>query len=487
MSLLAYLIPALFLLVIILLFAGGFLTFGVLSPWLHRKRQMLFELMLWMIAVGSAIPSLTKKRILAEDDLMNMPLYFGGGDKIGMAGFWVGKILTWLVALLAASMVVSHFLQAKPSRPASRGGDVPVFLLFAVMTYVIFGSVVNSLFGTKPDLGHELIYPFLLFGVAFTLPAAGYERTARTTRNVFLALCATSLLMALISPGQVMQTGHKGLIPGFGLRLWGAANHANALGGIAMFYLIVERLVPWKHTGLRWLSWLTVFVTLILTQSKTNWIIAFILASILIAVEIWNALGAGVKNPQHQKKVIVMLSSLIVGLIVFSAILIVIGPQTLVDRVDRSFVSAGALTLSGRDVLWAISIKEWHANPLFGYGPTIWNDEFRQAVGLSFAYSGHNQYLNTLSQSGLFGLAGFILLIVAYIYYAIRYFKQTNGVLLAVLAFILIRGLTETPLNIFGMFSQETLINLTFVALIAQLTKLKPSRGAMYSKDMRPS
>lgn len=487
MSLLAYLIPALFLLVIILLFAGGFLAFGVLSQWLHRKRQMLFELMLWMIAVGIALSALTKKRILTENDLMNMPLYFGGGDEIAMAGFWVGKILTWVVALLAASMLVSYFLQAKPARTPSKGGDVPVFLFLAVMAYVIFGSVVNSLFGTKPDLGHELIYPFLLFGVAFTLPAEGYERTVRTTRNVLLALCAASLLMVLISHAQVMQTGHKGLIPGFDLRLWGAANHANALGGIAMFYLIVERLVPWKHASLRWLSWLAVFVTLILTQSKTNWIIAFILASILIAMEIWNALGAGVKNPRHQQKVIVMLSSLIVGLIVFSAILIVIGPQVLVDRINQSFVSAGALTLSGRDVLWALSIKEWHANPLFGYGPTIWDDEYRKSVGLTFAYSGHNQYLNTLSESGLFGMAGFIFLIIAYIYYTIRYFNQTNGVLLAVLAFILIRGLTETPLNIFGMFSQETLINLTLVALTVHLSKSGASRRSMFSRNIGSS
>ena len=52
---------------------------------------------------------------------------------------------------------------------------------------------------------------------------------------IAIVLCAASLLMALISPEQVLQTGHKGLIPGFDLRLWGAMPHANALGGLSLF------------------------------------------------------------------------------------------------------------------------------------------------------------------------------------------------------------------------------------------------------------
>ena len=52
-----------------------------------------------------------------------------------------------------------------------------------------------------------------------------------------------------------LELNPQGLIPGFDLRLWGAMPHANALGGLALFYLIVERLVPWKNNTLRWLAW----------------------------------------------------------------------------------------------------------------------------------------------------------------------------------------------------------------------------------------
>lgn len=484
MSLLAYLIPALFLLVIAILFAGGILTIGALSQWLDRKRQMFFSLLLWAIAVGTAVPSLTKPRILEEMDLMNAPLYLGGGGSLAMAGFWVSKILTWLVVLLAAALLVSHFLQSRPVRRLPRQRNATTFLIVGVVSYLVLGSVVNALFGTKPDLDHEMIYPFLLFGVALTLQPEGYQNTLGTIRNVIIMLCVVSLLMAVISPERVLQTGHKGLIPGFSVRLWGAMPHANALGGLSLFYLIIERLAPWKTGLFRWLAWGIVFVTLVLTQSKTNWLIGMALAGLLFALELSRALGEGVRNPRRQQTVAVTLGILVIGVAVAFIILLGIGPETLFARVAGSFEAAGATTLTGRDVIWELAIKEWHANLLFGYGPTMWDADYRLAVGVPYAYHGHNQYLNALARGGLFGMAGVVLMLIAYLYYAVRFFTATQGVLLAALAMILARGFTETPLSIWGVSSQEILINLTLVALIAQLARSEPEAGSIHRREM---
>lgn len=484
MSILAYLIPALFLLVLGLFFVMGVLTVGALSQWLDRRRQTFFSLILWMIALGMAIPSLTKPRVLAEMDMMNMPLFFGGGGTVAVAGFWVTKILTWLIVLLAATLLASHFLQSRPSRIHSGRNNKPVFLVVAVVSFLVTGGITNSLFGTKPDLDHELIYPFLLFGVALTLPRDGYQNTIATIRNVILALCAAGLAMLLVSSEQVLQTGHKGLIPGFELRLWGATPHANALGGISLFYLIVERLAPWRSNFLRGLCWLLVFVTLILTQSKTNWLIGLALVGILFALEIWRALGSGVSNPQRQQRVVAILALLVVGVLTAWAILLAVGPEMLFSRIEQSFEAAGATTLTGRDVIWVLALKEWHGNPLFGYGPTIWDEDYRRAVGVAFAYHGHNQYLNTLARAGLFGMAGLALMLVAYLYYAVRFFTATQGVLLAALAMILARGFTETPMSIWGVSSQEILINLTLVALIAQLARSGLDAGSIRWREM---
>lgn len=482
MPILAYLIPALFLLVLGLFFVMGILTVGALSQWLDRRRQMFFSLILWTIGIGIAVPALTRPRILAEMDLMNMPIFFGGGDTVSMTGFWATKILTWLIALLAAALLVSRFLQSRPSRDQRGRSNMPVLLFLAVASFLVTGGIVNALFGTKPSLGHELVYPFLLFGVVLTLPADGYQNTVRTVRNVLLALCAASLFMALVLPDQVLQTGHKGLIPGFNVRLWGAAAHANALGGLALVYLLVERLAPWKNHGLRWLAWGLVFVTLVLTQSKTNWMIGLALAGMLFTREIWRALGSGIGDPNRRQRVVVTLVLLLAGGLVSLAALLVVGPDLLLARVEQSFEMAGATTLTGRDVIWTLALKEWHANPLFGYGPTIWDEEYRRAVGVAYAYHGHNQYLNTLARAGLFGMGGLVLMLIAYFYYAVRYFTATQGVLLAVMAMILVRGFTENPMAVWGVFSQETLTNLAIVALIAQLARSEPVLGSLQTR-----
>lgn len=471
MSILAYLIPALFLLVLGLFFVMGVLTVGALSQWLDRRRQMFFSLILWAIGFGIAIPALTRPRVLAEMDLMNMPLSFGGSGTVAMTGFWVSKILTWLIALLAAALLASRFLQSRPSRDQRGQGNMPVLLFLAVASFLVTGSIVNALFGTNPSLGHELIYPFLLFGVALTLPADGYQNTARAVRNVLFALCAASLLMALVSPDQVLQTGHKGLIPGFAVRLWGATTHANALGGLALVYLVVERLTPWKNRMVRWLAWGLVFVTLILTQSKTNWMIGLALGGILFAREIWRALGSGISDPNQRKRVVAALALALACALAGLAVVLAVGPEVLFARVVQSFEAAGATTLTGRDVIWELALREWHANPLFGYGPTMWDEDYRRAVGVAFAYHGHNQYLNTLARAGLFGMGGLVLMLIAYSYYAVRYFTATQGALLAVLAMIVIRGFTESPMGVWGVFSQETLTNLALVALITQLAR----------------
>lgn len=474
MSLLAYLIPALFLLVIAILFAGGILTIGALSQWFDRKRQMFFSLMLWAIALGIAIPAVTRPRILVELDLMNMPLSFGDGGTLAMAGFWVSKILTWLVVLLAAGLLVSRVLQSQPFHAQSGQDKKPVLLFLAIATFLITGAITNSLYGTKPGFEHELIYPFLLFGVALTMPGGGYRHTAVSLRNVLLALCVASLVMAVVSPDRALQTGHKGLIPGFDLRLWGVMNHANALGGVALSYLIVERLAPWNRPMLRWLAWGIAFITLVLTQSKTNWMIGMGLAGILFFLEVTRALGGGSSSPGRQQAVAGVLGLMVVGTATVLAILLAIGPEKLFAQVEHSFEAAGATTLTGRDVLWALALKEWHANPLFGYGPTIWSEDYRRAVGIAYAYHSHNQYLNTLSRAGLFGMAGLVLMLAAYLFYAVRYFTATRGALLALFVMIVIRGFTETPMSIWGVFSQETLINLAVVALIVQLARSAP-------------
>ena len=75
-------------------------------------------------------------------------------------------------------------------------------------------------------------------------------------------------------------------------------------------------------------------------------------------------------------------------------------------------------TLTGRTEIWAVALQTWKANPLFGYGAAMWDDEFRRAVGMDFAYNAHNQFLQSLSVAGGLGLAGLLVYTLVLFRYA---------------------------------------------------------------------
>ncbi|WP_406811570.1 O-antigen ligase family protein, partial [Klebsiella aerogenes] len=59
------------------------------------------------------------------------------------------------------------------------------------------------------------------------------------------------------------------------------------------------------------------------------------------------------------------------------------------------------MTLSGRVSIWFEVIKDWQNNPIFGYGPDYLDVEHRLRLGMLFAFHAHNQFIQTLGQSGL--------------------------------------------------------------------------------------
>lgn len=484
MTLLSFLFPVILILLVLAFLAGGTLAAGALSHWIDRNRQSLFSLMVWMVALGIGISSLTKPRVIDETFLNNLAMFASGGGRTAMVGHWAAKILTWSTVLLAAAIIASRFIQHQPEKGCTSSDKAPAFLVFGVFSYLFLGGALNAMYGTVPDPSHRLIYPFLLFGTALTLPGSGYKQTAATIRYALATLCVASLLMAIAMPNQVLQTGYKGLIPGFNYRLWGAMPHANALGGAALIYLLIERLAPWRSNSLRRISWLMVFITLLLTQSKTNWLIGIALLGFWFGFQVLRALNSGTTNPRRKEFVALAMGALLFVTAAGFMALIVVGPEILFAKIFSTLESAGATTLTGRVVLWQLALNEWWENPLFGYGPTLWDEDYRLAVGLSFAHHAHNQYINTLGSAGLFGIAGLAIILFAYLYYALRFFGATSGVLLAVLAVIAVRGLTETPMSVWGVLSQETLINLALVALMTQIARSAPSTSAQPRMSM---
>lgn len=125
--------------------------------------------------------------------------------------------------------------------------------------------------------------------------------------------------------------------------------------------------------------------------------------------------------------------------------LAILSPTTL----DRWASADGADTLSGRTRVWAAALEGFHMNPVFGYGPSLFDEQYRadHIGGAEFATHAHNQAVQTLAENGIIGLTGLILLVGALVLYAFRVRGMASGVTLALLGILLTRFITETPMK----------------------------------------
>jgi len=135
---------------------------------------------------------------------------------------------------------------------------------------------------------------------------------------------------------------------------------------------------------------------------------------------------------------------------------------------DFSGTSEGAqlMTMTGRDQIWAVAMEEWHANPVFGYGPGLWNEEFRASINLPNATNAHNQFLDTLARSGTVGAIGLVLYAAVLLVMSVRYARATGGLSLALFVSLALLSISEVPLILFG-YGTELFAHLLLIIVLA--------------------
>jgi O-antigen ligase len=127
---------------------------------------------------------------------------------------------------------------------------------------------------------------------------------------------------------------------------------------------------------------------------------------------------------------------------------------------------AELLSMTGRDRIWAVAIEEWQNNPLFGYGPGLWDSDFRASIGLLNATNGHNQFMDTLARSGSVGAAALVLYAAALLVLSVKYARSTGGFSLALLLMLALRSISEVPLLLFG-YGTELFAHLLLIVTLA--------------------
>jgi len=381
-----------------------------------------------------------------------------GGGTIHPLVPWAQRVVSIILLLASGERIMSHIALRK---------HMPSPILAITFVGYWFTTVVTSaLFGSHPELSHEYLYPVILGCAGLLATAPEREKIVESVRTALLWFLLIGVLLIPVVPSLVLDASYKqGLIPGLP-RFGGLAPHPVAMGTFAQITLLCLWVQPLRNRWLNRGAWILGLGVLFVAQSKTAWI-AFVLCAVcMLAVRrgpgIWRRLG----DPRESVfGIVVCFSAILVAVGVLSVVLFGnLGAQ--VEDFTDSAEGAQLMSMTGRDQIWAIAREEWHENPVFGYGPSLWDDDFRRSISMPNATSAHNQFLDTLARSGTVGGVGLVIYAFVLMVMSIRYARATGGLSLALFVSLALLSISEVPLVLVG-YGTELLGHLLLVITLA--------------------
>ncbi|WP_298269709.1 O-antigen ligase [Geobacter sp.] len=405
-----------------------------------------------LLALGIAVSSLLSGR-----NLTRFGFETALNDEAFGSAAWLLRILTYVVLGICVARLVGQAYRRRELEPADGA------LLFgAISAYYIGNNVLPSFLGTHPTFIHNLLYPIIPCAAVFVSRREPLTPIISAAKVALMGMMIASLIVAVFQPQLAVQPYTTGWVPWLYIRLWGVGSNANSIGPLALVYLLLEYMQPWQRRDLRWFAVSAATLVFILAQSKTVWGAALLALPLL----------AWYRQSRSTKRIVT--SGVVAGIcaliLVSGSAVFLMGSSSLWEQIAYTQAGSDISTLTGRGRIWQVAIAEWKRNILFGYGPEIWGARFRWQIGMPFAFSAHNQFLQSLSGAGVVGvitLAGYLVVLGRM---AFRVADATRGVSVVLFFIIVIRCMTETPLTLGTLFNGDFLTQL----LLFQLVLRKP-------------
>lgn len=391
-----------------------------------------------LIAILALLPVLTDMRIARGEfvdgilrDVWVPPAI------LQFLALWGARGLSYLLLGFSLVMIVKTLL----SRHIEKRTGTTLFVTYLAM---VVPSFISSVFGTNPVFNHFIFFAPLIFALAYLAqPTSDWLWYVKQFKRVLLFYIALSALMGVIVPSWTTGTALT-LIPGFTFRLHGIFSHSNSLGMAALIYLVLDMADPDRRSIYRRAAWLISFAVLVATQSKTAWVGALLAYGILFAYKL--------HSYQSPRMSYLVAPAIVGGLLVFSGLIgLLLGFAALggwFGALDSETYTS-LTTLTGRTTLWEITVNTWRDNPVFGYGPSLWDMEYRlKYAPIQLRYSAgmaHNQFFQSLGESGVLGVLGLMVYVSTLLYFGVRFFSVTRGVSLSLVAVLITRSVSETP------------------------------------------
>ncbi|GGX82261.1 polymerase [Massilia dura] len=454
----------------------AFATLGCLALAMHwgNKREhglvpYVFYAMLAAVALGIALSS---RNLNLGSDLPSMVP--GGNHPIAT---WFSRLSSVFVLLACGERILHRLVHLREAKP------IPKLLAIGFWVFVLTNVVAPAFFGRYPSLSHEYIY-MALFGQCILLFSANdAELTIKSLRNACLMFLLASALMMVIRPTKVLEFSYHGLIP-FMPRYSGLAPGPNSMGPLSVVCLLCLWHHPFMRSWLNRCAWALGIFSLLLTQSKTSWV-AFMLAAACITFYRYRpVLAARFGDPRRPELPLLIILAVMLGSTMVGLLFMFGDVGGAIDRMSSTKAGADLASFTGRDAIWRVAMEEFYRNPIFGHGLTIWNLPFQISIGIPGAVHAHSQFFQSASSAGTVGLIGLGIYVAILLVLSLRTAQASGGLSIALFLIIVMRGVSEVPLDMTG-FNLDTMAHLLLLAVLTAY-RLPQAKAIQSPTEMEP-
>lgn len=389
--------------------------------------------------------------------------------------------LTSMFILLAVAERILHRIFSKLPHPA-----FPHLLFFGLTLFFLTNVISPGLFGAHPSMTHDYFYAYLTFCAGILLSAKEADISFKSARNGFVVFLLVGLICMFVKPTLVLNTNYNGLIPFLKIRLAGLATHSNGLGVIAVVLMLALWYYPFSNRLLSFIGWFVAIASVILAQSKTCWIALLFCAAIIYYFRYGHLFRQHVLNYRRPHLTALLIGTAMIVSLVSAVAFMFFGVGDHVASFFSSRTGEELASFSGRDIIWQIAIEEWNRNPIFGYGLTIWDEDYRKSIQLANATSAHSQYYQSLASAGIVGVAGLIIYAACLFYLSLKTARQSRGLTLAMFVLIISGSLSEVPLVMDSFGASPIIAHILLLIMISTSynAKKKPEPIAESAQNM---
>lgn len=405
---------------------------------------------------------------------------------------YAGRAAVALVGLLTAWTMLKSGRGLSLPKSNNRRANL---LLGSIVFFALGHTLLPGFFGADQQFSLNILYGPLMLIAAYRAGRMSSGAAISSVRWSLLIFVLLGFAAAIIVPQMALQTEQVPLrLPFIDFRFWGLGSNPNNVAPLALMLVFFVIYQPFKSLALSVTAIVLAALTILLAQSQTTWT-----ATLVILPLYW--FYRVIPKPMRKARVdpAIFVGTLVLttaGLLMLLWELSQIDLTMLTDTFGQ--ITQGAAgnynassglqddSLNARIEIWHIALETWQDNFWFGYGPAVWDTDFRLQVGMAYAYSAHNQIMQSISVGGVVGLASLLFYLATLTYLSFKTAEQSNGLTVALLGLIYLRGITETPLDTDTLLSGELFIHVVLVYLLATcLWRKKPARQAVRSRQRR--